>query len=124
MGIETLSYNELLKEWLVLGNKLQKLIRTKAKIKKGNILDVTDFVNFRVDKKLYPFGKIIANAYIKKYGPDYITNVLTVESSGNAFAVLVGEGFYESMVFARKTIPVTVDDEVTLDRLVKRTRAA
>ena len=80
MGIETLSYNELLKEWLVLGNVLQELIRTKAKIKKGDMLDVTNFVNFRVDKKLYPFGKIIADAYTRKYGPDYITNVLTVES--------------------------------------------
>ena len=111
MGIETLSYKELLKKWLVLGNVLQKLIRTKAKIKKGNILDVTDFVNFRVDPKLYPFGKIIAKAYIKKYGPDYITNVLTVESSGNAFAVLVAENFYKPMIFARKTIPITVKDE-------------
>jgi len=111
MGIETLSYNELLKEWLVLGNELQNLIRTKAKIKKGDILDVTDGVNLRVDKKLYPFGEIIANAYIKKYWPDYITNVLTVESSGNAFAVLVGKGFDESMIAAKKKIPLTLEDE-------------
>ncbi|MBA3064459.1 hypothetical protein FP803_03400 [Candidatus Woesearchaeota archaeon] len=111
MGIETLSYNKLLKEWLDLGNVLQKLIRKKAKIKKGNILDVTDGVNLRVDKKLYPFGKIIANAYIKKYGPYYITNVLTVESSGTAFAVLVGEGFYESTIIAKKNISLTLEGE-------------
>ena len=111
MGIETLSYNELLKEWLILGNALQKLIRKKAKIKKGNMLDVTEFLNFKVDKKLYPFGKIIANAYLKKYGPDYITNVLTVESSGNAFAVLVGEGFDESMIASKKKIPATLTGE-------------
>jgi len=98
-------------KWLILGNEAQKLIRKKGKIKKESILDVTDFVNFRVHKKLYPFGKIIANAHIKKYGPNYVTNILTVESSGNAFAVLVGEGFYESMIFARKTIPITVKDE-------------
>ena len=111
MGIENLSYNELLKEWLVLGNELQNLIRTKAKIKEKDMLDVSEFLNFRVDPKLYPFGKIIANAYIKKYGPNYITNVLTVESSGNAFAILVGEGFYEPMIAAKKTIPKTVQDE-------------
>lgn len=111
MGIENLSYNELLKEWLVLGNVLQNLIRTKAKIKEGNMLDVSEFLNFRVDPKLYPFGKIIANAYTKKYGPGYITNVLTVESSGNSFATLVGEGFDEPMIAAKKTIPATVQDE-------------
>jgi len=111
MGIETLSYNELLKEWLVLGNVLQELIRTKAKIRKGNMLDVTDGVNFRVNKELYSFGKIIADAYTQKYGRDYVTEILTVESSGNAFAVLVGLGFYKSMVFARKTIPKTVKDK-------------
>jgi len=98
-------------KWVILGYILKDLIRTKAKIKKGDMLDVTEFVNFRVDKKLYPFGKIIADAYTKKYGLDYITNVLTVESSGNAFAVLVGKGFDESMIAAKKTIPITVKDE-------------
>ena len=98
-------------KWVILSYILKDLIRTKAKIKKGNMLDVTEFVNFRVDKKLYPFGRIIADAYTQKYGLDYITNVLTVESSGNAFAVLVGKGFDESMIFARKTIPATVKDE-------------
>jgi len=111
MGIKSLSYDELLKEWLILGNELQNLIRTKAKIKKGNMLDVTDFVNFQVDPRIYSFGEITANAYIKKYGPDYITKVLTVESSGNIFAVLTAENFYKPVIFARKTIPKTVKDE-------------
>ena len=111
MGIETLSYNELLEEWLVLGNELQNLIRTNAKIKKGDMLDVTAFVNFQVDPKLYTFGKIIADAYTQKYGQEYVTEILTVESSGNAFAMLVAEKFYKPMIFARKTIPATVNDE-------------
>ena len=111
MGIKSLSYDELLKEWLILGNELQNLIRTKAKIKKGNMLDVTDFVNFQVDPRIYSFGEITANAYIKRYGPDYITKVLTVESSGNIFAVLTAENFYKPVIFARKTIPKTVKDE-------------
>ena len=98
-------------KWLILGNEVQKLIINEGRIKEGNILDVTSCVNLRVNPMFRFFGEIISEAYTKKYGPDYITNVLTVESSGNIFAGNTGFEFYKYTILAKKKIPKTLEGE-------------
>ncbi len=98
-------------KWLILGNEVQKLIINEGKIKEGNMLDVTSCVNLRVNPMFRFFGEIISEAYTKKYGPDYITNVLTVESSGNIFAGNTGFEFYKYTILAKKKIPKTLEGE-------------
>jgi len=98
-------------KWLILGNEVQKLIRKEAKIKEGNMLDVTSFVNLRVNPMFRFFGEILSEAYTKKYGPDYITNVLTVKSSGNIFAGNTGFELYKYTIIGQKGIPKILEGE-------------
>lgn len=98
-------------KWVILGNEVQKLIRDEGKVKEGNILDVTSCVNLRVNPMFRFFGEIVSEAYTKKYGPDYITNVLTVKSSGNVFAGNTGFEFYKYTIIGQKEIPKTLEGE-------------
>ena len=112
---ERLRNSESLEEkWVILGYILKSLIRDKAKIIDGDMLYAGDFLNFYVDNEnLSPFGEIVVDAYTQKYGLNYITKVLTVESSGNAFAELVANGFdkRKPMIAAKKEIPATLVGE-------------
>ena len=98
-------------KWLILGNEAQKLIRKEGKIKEGNMLDVTSCVNLRVNPMFRFYGEILSEAYNEKYGQDYITNVLTVESSGNIFAGNTGFEFYKYTILGQKKIPKTLEGE-------------
>ena len=100
-------------KWVVLGDILKSLIRDKARIVKKDMLYVGEFLNFCVDNKnLGSFGEIVAKAYTEKYEENYITKVLTVHTSGTAFAQLVANGFdnsKKSMIAAKKEIPATIN---------------
>ena len=98
-------------KWLILGNEAQKLIRKEGKIKEGNMLHVTSCVNLRVNPMFRFFGEILSEAYTEKYGPDYITNVLTVKSSGNVFAGNTGFELYKYTIIGQKEIPATLRGE-------------
>ncbi|HMV27747.1 MAG TPA: xanthine phosphoribosyltransferase [Anaerolineales bacterium] len=92
-------------------NALQERILKEGKVLGGGILKVDSFVNHQVDPVLMDecgraFAKLFANVGA--------TKILTAEISGIAPALTTGIHMGLPVVYARKTKPVTMPDQVYL----------
>ena len=92
-------------------NALQERILKEGKVLGGGILKVDSFVNHQVDPVLIDecgraFAKLFANVGA--------TKILTAEISGIAPALTTGIHMGLPVVYARKTKPVTMPDQVYL----------
>ena len=92
-------------------NKLQERIMKEGQVLGGGILKVDSFVNHQVDPNLMNecgliFAKLFANLGA--------TKILTAEISGIAPALTTGIHLGLPVVYARKSKPVTMPDQVYL----------
>jgi len=94
-----------------LMNKLQERIMKEGQVLGGGILKVDSFVNHQVDPTLmYDCGRIFAELFANLGA----TKILTAEISGIAPALTTGIHLGLPVVYARKTKPVTMPDQVYL----------
>ncbi len=92
-------------------NKLQERIMKEGQVLGGGILKVDSFVNHQVDPTLMDdCGRIFAELFANLGA----TKILTAEISGIAPALTTGIHLGLPVVYARKTKPVTMPDQVYL----------
>ena len=92
-------------------NALQERILKEGKVLGGGILKVDSFVNHQVDPTLMnDCGKDFA----KRFAHVGATKILTAEISGIAPAITTGIHMGLPVVYARKTKPITMPDQVYL----------
>lgn len=88
---------------------LEKAITEKGKVLPGNVLKVGAILNNRMDVKLL---SALAEDIAAHFGDKGVTDVLTVEASGIALAVLVAEKLGVDALFAKKSKTANVEGEV------------
>jgi len=91
--------------------EMKDLIRKKGAYLGGGILKVDSFINHQVDPS---FMKNCGEELARLFSEVSPTRILTAEISGIAPAIMTGLAMDIPVVFARKTKPVTMPDQVYL----------
>ena len=89
--------------------ELVERVKRDGKVRPGGILKVDGFINHRIDPGLM-FD--MAQEVRRLFSGEEITKILTVESSGIAFAVMVGYVMELPVVFAKKSKSANIADSV------------
>jgi xanthine phosphoribosyltransferase len=98
---------------------LKERILREGKILPGNILKVDGFINHQVDAQLMDqCGAELA----KLFADSGATHILTAEISGIAPAVMTALHLNLPVIYARKSKPITMPDEVYLTVAPSHTR--
>lgn len=92
-------------------NELQKRILKEGQVLGGGILKVDSFVNHQVDPNLMDE---CGREFAKRFANVGATKILTAEISGIAPALTTGIHLGLPVVYARKTKPITMPDQVYL----------
>jgi xanthine phosphoribosyltransferase len=80
---------------------LKERISNEGRALPGGIIKVGSFLNHMIDTTL---AQQIAHEFALKFKTDNVTKILTIESSGIAFAVLAGVELGVPVVFAKKAM--------------------
>ena len=73
----------------------------------GGVLKVDRFINHQMDPYLM---KQVAIEFIKRFSDLDVNKIITVEASGIAPAIMLGYMLELPVVFAKKEVPITMDD--------------
>ncbi len=92
-------------------NELQERILKEGQVLGHGILKVDSFVNHQVDPKLMD---ICGREFAKRFAKVGATKILTAEISGIAPALTTAIHLGLPVVYARKTKPITMPDQVYL----------
>ena len=92
-------------------NELQKRILSEGQVLGGGILKVDSFVNHQVDPMLMDE---CGRDFAKRFAKVGATKILTAEISGIAPALTTAIHMGLPVVYARKTKPITMPDQVYL----------
>ncbi|GJQ37363.1 MAG: xanthine phosphoribosyltransferase [Anaerolineales bacterium] len=92
-------------------NSLQERILKEGQVLGGGILKVDSFVNHQVDPKLMDE---CGREFAKRFAKVGATKILTAEISGIAPALTTAIHMNLPVVYARKTKPITMPDQVYL----------
>ncbi len=99
--------------------KLEDKISSEGIVSLGGILKVDTFINQMIDTEVLEYvGEEIA----RRFEGEGITKVLTLESSGIAFACETARRLKVPAIFARKYEYVTLDDSIYQSRFFSYTR--
>lgn len=88
---------------------LQQRILSDGEVLPGGVLKVDGFLNHQIDPKLL---KEMARELRRRFQKDGVTKILTIEASGIALAVPVGEELDAPVLFAKKAKTSNLGDEV------------
>ena len=80
-------------------NFLEQKIMEEGTIKPGNILKVDNFLNHQIDIDIM---RQIAYEFKRRFRGEPVTKILTIEASGIAIGVLLGDLYDVPVVFAKK----------------------
>lgn len=78
---------------------LEDKILSEGRVLDGDVLKVDGFINQRIDVK---FMNEIGKEFLKLFGDEHITKILTVEASGIGIACITAQYFDVPVVFAKK----------------------
>ena len=87
--------------------QLKERILRDGKCFAGGILKVDNFINHQMDPMLM---REMADELTRRFSEHKINKVLTVEASGIAPAIMVGENLRVPVVFAKKSVPSTMEN--------------
>ena len=87
--------------------QLKERILRDGKCFAGGILKVDNFINHQMDPML---RREMADELTRRFSEHKINKVLTVEASGIAPAIMVGENLKVPVVFAKKSVPSTMEN--------------
>ena len=86
---------------------LKERILSDGKCFPGGILKVDNFINHQMDPILM---REMAKELVRRFSDHKINKVMTVEASGIAPAILVGECLGVPVLFAKKNVPSTMEN--------------
>ena len=89
---------------------LRDRILRDGECKEESILKVDSFINHQMDPILM---KLMADEFVKRFAGDKIDKIITIEASGIAPAIMVGYLLHLPVVFAKKSIPSTMENLLT-----------
>ena len=87
--------------------QLKDRILSDGKCFPGGVLKVDNFINHQMDPALM---RKMAEEIVKRFSEHEINKVMTVEASGIAPAIMVGEILKVPVVFAKKKVPSTMEN--------------
>ena len=87
--------------------QLKDRILSDGKCFAGGILKVDNFINHQMDPKLM---RQMAEEIVRRFSGHEINKVMTIEASGIAPAIMVGEILQVPVVFAKKKVPSTMEN--------------
>lgn len=99
--------------------KLQRIIKTRAKIISESILQVDSFLNHQID---YDLMEDIGEEFFNYFKDKKVDRVLTIEASGIAIGMATAKLFQKPFVFAKKRKPNTMSGEVLSTRVTSFTK--
>ena len=79
-------------------NFLEEKIKEDGIIKEGNILKVDNFLNHQIDVDII---RQIAYEFKRRFRGEQVSKILTIEASGIAIAMLLGDLYDVPVVFAK-----------------------
>ena len=91
---------------------LKERILKDGKCFEGGILKVDNFINHQMDPALM---HQMAQELVKRFSGHNINKVLTVEASGIAPAIMVGNLLNVPVLFAKKKVPSTMENMLVTD---------
>lgn len=86
---------------------LEDRIRKDGIIREGNVLKVDSFINHQMDIGLF---EEMAKEWKRLFADKKINKILTIEASGIGIAAIVAREFDVSVVFAKKSKSINLDD--------------
>lgn len=86
---------------------LKDKILKDGKCLPSGILKVDSFINHQLDPILM---KLMAEEFVRRFADTNINKILTIEASGIAPAIMVGHLLELPVVFAKKTVPSTMEN--------------
>lgn len=86
---------------------LKERILSDGKCFPGGILKVDNFINHQMDPALM---REMAKELVRRFADHKITKVMTVEASGIAPAIFVGDYLNVPVLFAKKKMPSTMEN--------------
>lgn len=87
--------------------QLKERILSDGKCLDGGILKVDNFINHQMDPVLM---REMAKELVRRFSGHTINKVMTVEASGIAPAIMVGDYLNVPLLFAKKKTPSTMDN--------------
>ena len=87
--------------------QLKERILSDGKCLNGGILKVDNFINHQMDPVLM---REMAKELVRRFSGHTINKVMTVEASGIAPAIMVGDYLNVPVLFAKKKTPSTMDN--------------
>ena len=87
--------------------QLKDRILSDGKCFAGGILKVDNFINHQMDPQLM---RKMAEEIVRRFADHQINKVVTIEASGIAPAIMVGEILQVPVVFAKKKVPSTMEN--------------
>ena len=91
---------------------LKQRILNDGKCFPGGILKVDNFINHQMDPVLM---KEMAKELVRRFSRHNITKVITIEASGIAPAIMVGNYLNVPVLFAKKKVPSTMENMLTTE---------
>lgn len=98
---------------------LKQKIQQEGQILSETILKVDSFLNHQVDVALMAE---VGKEFQRRFAGEKITKVITIEASGIVPAMAAAQALGVPMVFAKKTKPATLDDEVHVKQVKSFTK--
>ena len=92
-------------------NFLEEKIKEDGIIKEGNILKVDNFLNHQIDVDII---RQIAYEFKRRFRGEQVSKILTIEASGIAIAMLLGDLYDVPVVFAKKGETANCTDDKVL----------
>ncbi len=87
--------------------QLKERILSDGSCLPGGILKVDNFINHQMDPLLM---REMAKELVRRFSEHNITKVITIEASGIAPAIMVGDYLGVPVLFAKKKVPSTMDN--------------
>ena len=91
---------------------LRERILRDGKCFPGGILKVDNFINHQMDPVLM---QEMAKELVRRFSEHNITKVITIEASGIAPAIMVGNYLNVPVLFAKKKVPSTMENMLTTE---------
>ena len=91
---------------------LKERILRDGKCFSGGILKVDNFINHQMDPVLM---QKMAKELVRRFSAHNITKVITIEASGIAPAIMVGNYLNVPVLFAKKKVPSTMENMLTTE---------
>jgi xanthine phosphoribosyltransferase len=92
--------------------QLKERILRDGKCFDGGVLKVDNFINHQMDPVLM---REMAKDLVKRFSDHTITKVMTIEASGIAPAIMVGDYLNVPVLFAKKKKPSTMENMLTTE---------